>query len=104
MRRLIFAIIWVGLVGGTISVITSTDVEWTPIIVMVIAGFVFVTIFGIVTLNKSTRVAIIPILLGGFCFSVLCTFLEVRDWFLVSLVYSVGLMIYFLGYEAFHGE
>lgn len=104
VRQMIFAMLWVLLVGGTISVVTTSDVEWTPFIVIVMAGFVFVTIFGILILNKTTRIAIIPLLLGGFCFCVLGTLLEVRNLFLVSLVYYVGLMIYFLGYEEFHSE
>ncbi len=99
MKKIVISIGWILIVAGSVSLLLfSRSAHWNSlsIFIVILLGFSFVA--GIVTLIRTEKIAFIPLLLGGFSFCCLCAVLEIKHFFLISLLYFIALMIYFISY------
>lgn len=100
MKKIIISILWIFILTGSVLLLWLLPTEWDVMLIIVLLFLACFFIIGIVTLIKVERVALIPLLLGGFALSCLCTVLEINHFFLISLLYLFGLMLYlFTVYE-----
>ncbi|GGD09868.1 hypothetical protein [Pontibacillus salipaludis] len=103
MKRIIYSILWIAFIAGELSLLTLNPIEWSTIMIIVLIASLFNFIFGIVTVIKSLDRAHIPLLTSGFLLCLLCTTLDIGNFFLISYLYFIGLMLYMI-YSPFPEE
>lgn len=93
LKRLIYSLLWIAILFVTVFTITS-QVKWNPLLIFTFFALTISFGAGIYTLMMNEKIAHIPLLLGLFTCSILCTILEVRFFFGISFLFYVALMVY----------
>ncbi|MFD2045063.1 hypothetical protein ACFSTA_15370 [Ornithinibacillus salinisoli] len=98
MRRITISVLWISIVVCTFLLISLLNFQWGPLFIFILFFMGLVVIGGIATLIKAEKAAHIPLLLGIFLLCCLCTALEINHFFLISFLFFIGLMIYFISF------
>ncbi|MFC0300334.1 hypothetical protein ACFFIS_05780 [Virgibacillus soli] len=104
MKTWMISILWVFIIVTTILVIISNQegLEWHPLLIFVLFALGISLFLGLLTLIKALVVAHVPLLLGGLSLFSLCAILEMDYFFILTFLYFIGLMIYFISEQNIH--
>jgi len=94
MKHLLYFIGIITSIATFILIISSVKFEWNIPIIIATFGFVLAIVVSFIMFIKQKEMAQIP-LLSIFAISCLCTLIEIPHFFLITLSFFIGLIVYF---------